>query len=81
MPRTRAWRRWRWQVAEAHARRVARIVVRYSTPAEVERWIKRGRDNLCVCSCWMCGNPRRHSGRTTRAEQRAVEPLHDQSCC
>ena len=23
----------------------------------------------CVCSCWMCGNPRRYWGEVTRAER------------
>lgn len=25
------------------------------------------------CSCWMCGNPRRHFGQVTRQEQAARE--------
>lgn len=29
----------------------------------------------CVCSCPMCGNPRRHFGKRTMAEQRLVIAL------
>lgn len=25
------------------------------------------------CSCWMCGNPRRHSKELTRQERRAID--------
>jgi hypothetical protein len=28
----------------------------------------RNHDNLAACSCWMCGNPRRHYGAGTRQE-------------
>ncbi len=35
----------------------------------------------CVCSCLMCGNPRRHSGNAslglTRQEQRSALALHE----
>lgn len=30
------------------------------------------RDTPAVCSCWMCGNPRRHFGEQTIQERRAV---------
>lgn len=28
-------------------------------------------DNVQQCSCWSCGNPRRHFGAKTRQEKRA----------
>ena len=31
----------------------------------------RHADYLAVCSCWMCGNPRRFFGETTIQEKRA----------
>ncbi|KFI24206.1 hypothetical protein CG51_18560 [Haematobacter missouriensis] len=34
-------------------------------------------NNLKVCSCWMCGNPRRYSGEMTIQERRA----HDARMC
>lgn len=30
-------------------------------------------NHLAGCSCWMCGNPRRHSGAITVQERRAPE--------
>lgn len=30
-------------------------------------------DNITVCSCWMCGNPRRHYRELTIQERRADE--------
>jgi len=35
---------------------------------ERERAIQAHTDNRTVCSCWMCGNPRKHFGERTRAE-------------
>lgn len=32
-------------------------------------------DNLTPCSCWMCGNPRRHRGKGTEAEGRSRQEL------
>lgn len=36
---------------------------------------KRARhaDHLKACSCWMCGNPRRHFGETTLQERKAQD--------
>lgn len=30
-------------------------------------------DTPCPCSCWMCGNPRRHLNELTRQECRAID--------
>ena len=30
-----------------------------------------------LCSCWMCGNPRRHQGEITRAEKIALIELRE----
>lgn len=30
------------------------------------------RDTPAACSCWMCGNPRRHFGERTIQERRAM---------
>lgn len=76
MPRTRAWRRWRRRVAEAHARRVASRRIP-SDPAAAKGWAKRNRDNLCKCSCPMCGHARRYGG-TTPAERRAADAMIEQ---
>lgn len=29
----------------------------------------------CICSCWMCGNPRKLSGERTVQERRQLEAL------
>jgi hypothetical protein len=33
----------------------------------------KNHDHLASCSCWMCGNPRRHLGEMTIQEQRDDE--------
>lgn len=30
-------------------------------------------DTPCPCSCWMCGNPRRHFKKRTRRERAAID--------
>jgi hypothetical protein len=29
--------------------------------------------SAAICSCWMCGNPRKHFGEVTRQERSAAE--------
>lgn len=31
----------------------------------------------CSCSCWMCGNPRRHRGEKTIQERKAILKEND----
>lgn len=38
----------------------------------------RNANHLAVCSCWMCGNPRRHLGEITMQERRAELRARDQ---
>ncbi|QDV38599.1 hypothetical protein [Tautonia plasticadhaerens] len=35
-----------------------------------EAFALRNHDHLASCSCWMCGNPRRHLGEPTIQERR-----------
>ena len=35
-----------------------------------ERWTHRA-EHMCACSCWMCGNPRRHLKEKTWQELRS----------
>ena len=35
-------------------------------------------DNLAKCSCWMCGNPRKHWRQITVQEQRQLQAARDQ---
>lgn len=50
-------------------------------PAQRARAAGRLATTPCPCSCWMCGNPRRHFGNTalarTRQEQAACLDLHE----
>jgi hypothetical protein len=40
--------------------------------------VKRAADNMAKCSCWSCGNPRRHQkDRLTMQEKRASEVQGD----
>ena len=41
----------------------------------VRPWDKQAAaaNHLKVCSCWMCGNPRRHLGEVTLQERRASQ--------
>jgi hypothetical protein len=32
------------------------------TYEDIERWARFRGDNFSICSCWMCGNPRRLRG-------------------
>lgn len=34
-------------------------------------------DYMAVCSCDMCGNPRRHFGKRTLQERRVIESMED----
>jgi hypothetical protein len=58
------------------SKRARRRAAKERTKAAARRlypWCKRPEryaDNLTVCSCWGCGNPRRWLGERTRQELR-----------
>ena len=54
LQRTRAWRRFRREV-------VKRMVRDYHIPPNGPREVGMYSRTRQVCSCWMCGNPRRYS--------------------
>lgn len=62
------------------ARKVAwarRVLVTWSfklVEADVDRLSRKLADHLQSCSCWMCGNSRKHFG-ATYAERRAMQPV------
>ncbi len=61
---------------KARAGRVIRDAWRHTagrgySPADVVRRCVKYANNFTVCSCAMCGNPRRWSGDVTLAELRA----------
>jgi hypothetical protein len=66
--RGRAIRRHHQQVAKARARR---LLVLWELPADARRVGIHGSTRV-ICSCWMCGNPRKHLGEQTWQELRAT---------
>lgn len=58
--RTRSWRRFQAVKTKAKAKHVGTINCWKNA-------IKHA-DNLSICSCWMCGNPRKHFKVRTRQE-------------
>ncbi len=48
-----------------HAERVKNNRKRYHS-----NWNGKNTETPCKCSCWMCGNPRRHDGEVTIQELR-----------
>ncbi|MDO5622857.1 MAG: hypothetical protein Q4G24_15520 [Paracoccus sp. (in: a-proteobacteria)] len=51
----------------------ARKIYDYDTKAKLA-------NHLAVCSCWMCGNPRRHLGEVTMQERKAPKAWDWESC-
>lgn len=66
MEKGRAYRR--AQIARLKAKRR-----RYYNGARDERELGRWVWTATVCSCWMCGNPRRFSGERTVQKRRAKQ--------
>jgi len=71
-----------------HVRRIKKKVARLnwvdSCVAETRpegrgRLIGRMASSRAACSCWMCGNPRRHHGERTRKELLHILGLHDKA--
>jgi hypothetical protein len=71
----RALRRHRRLRSIARAFRVARQLDMDGDFAR--RWALRAHDHLAVCSCWMCGNPRRYTGELTIQERRSPTMRED----
>jgi hypothetical protein len=44
---------------------------------QTPHWIGIHAHTPALCSCWMCGNPRKYSGERTRQEQLA-DMIHNQ---
>lgn len=66
--RGRAIRRHQLRVAKARARRQ---LMEWEVPPTPTR-VGLHAGTRAICSCWMCGNPRRYEGERTRQEL-----LHD----
>lgn len=68
---SRSLRRHHRERMKAKARRIVKIwnagVNNYKLP---EDFLVANADHLKTCSCWMCGNPRKHWGKSTLQEIR-----------
>lgn len=62
----------------AHESRIKRRVRRYYNwwAGGSERATGKVAQSRKLCSCWACGNPRRHFGTLTRQEVRLVEDIN-----
>lgn len=79
--RSRAYRRHHRHRMLAHARRVIFIQCVDGDTSGIDHRISRHADNLAICSCPMCGNPRRHGyfePVLTFAERRADADFREQ---
>ena len=65
LARRREWRRLRWQLGFAAPNGVA------------DPLVARAAAHPTKCSCWMCGNPRKFTGETTRQEADAESRLRE----
>jgi hypothetical protein len=72
----RAERRYRNQVQKQKAIRFAEQSSWFMNIPE-EAIIKNA-DHLASCSCWVCGNPRKHFNELTIQEKRAILSEHDE---
>ena len=62
------------------AERKARKVLRAQgwVPEDMPGYVRRLLKTRVPCSCYMCGNPRRHFGTKTRQERIADEDMAEQ---
>lgn len=74
MKRNRSYRRKK----KERQRRRAKAIARFSYGHKDDSWANKYHESLPVCSCAMCGNPRRHLGEKTLQEQRADDSMRDQ---
>ena len=60
------------------AERFARATVDRADPWRADRieQYRHNADNLRICSCWMCGNPRKWFGERDRRELLAEQDLN-----
>ncbi len=79
MPRTRAERRHNTAKYKAKALRRENAVHPEARRDLTDRDIAILANNATICSCWMCGNPRRHYGNApqTLQEIRANDSFKD----
>jgi hypothetical protein len=64
----RALRRRRNSNIKNKARKIARDIY-HIDPEIVVKYF----NHLKLCSCWMCGNPRKHFGRCTKQEEIMIQ--------
>jgi len=62
-------------VRRHHNERLRAKRSKYNTVAldATEKRVGKALHTACACSCWMCGNPRRHFGERTVQEKRNAQ--------
>lgn len=68
--RTRAWRRAHKFRMRRRAERIMKDWGSSNRPFPAREQALYMADNMQICSCYMCGNPRRHLGGRTMQERR-----------
>lgn len=66
----RAERRRQKKLKYIRALKVAKRINPHADETWYDRWATRSADNLTVCSCHMCGNPRKHFKDATMQEKK-----------
>ena len=72
----RTMRRHHTQRVKAKAKRIIKEAWR-TKDGSLDEWVNKNADHLKSCSCYMCGNPRRHFNLETIQEQRAKQNVEE----
>ena len=70
--KSRAYRRHQQDRAKGRAKRYLRDRLSFPPEELTDRRIGKHAANLTLCSCYACGNQRKHFGEVTRQELRAM---------
>ncbi|KFG92189.1 hypothetical protein GQ56_0138930 [Burkholderia paludis] len=73
-PMTRALRRHHFERIKRARKFYLVLGKRRENPVELGRFVT----TPAPCSCWMCGNPRRHLGELTMQERRMFQDVDDE---
>ena len=75
----RAWRRHHRARLIARARRTYVAPAGRDDPERLLDWARRNWNNLASCSCWMCGQPRKHFGPPIQEQRLWAASAEDRS--
>ncbi|MFW5793988.1 MAG: hypothetical protein ACOCV1_00695 [Bacillota bacterium] len=64
MRRSKSFRRNQEERIKQKSRRICKTIYNYQDKNldEKIKYYDKIKDNITICSCWMCGNPRRNKG-------------------